>query len=47
MQRDELKDKLLEIVEQQRLYVKTIRDFQEECRKNEILVEKLNELGKN
>ncbi|XP_039257784.2 coiled-coil domain-containing protein 93-like [Styela clava] len=45
MHRDKLKDQYLELIEQQRLYVKTIHAFQEECRKNEILVEKLQSLG--
>lgn len=41
MKRDELNDKVLEHVEKQRLYFKTVKDFQEECRKNEILHSKL------
>lgn len=41
MKRDELNDKLLEHIEKQRLYFKTVKDFQEECRKNEILLSKL------
>lgn len=41
MKRDELNDKLLEYLEKQRVYFKTVKDFQEECRKNEILHSKL------
>lgn len=43
MKRDELNERHLDLVEKHRLYVKTIRDFQEECRKNEILSMKLNQ----
>ncbi|KAH3719408.1 coiled-coil domain-containing protein 93-like [Dreissena polymorpha] len=40
MRRDQLNDKYLDLVEKQRLYFKTVKDFQEECRKNEILLAK-------
>jgi len=43
MKRDELSERYRGLVEKHRLYVKTIRDFQEECRKNEILCSKLGE----
>ncbi|XP_076328201.1 coiled-coil domain-containing protein 93-like isoform X2 [Tachypleus tridentatus] len=43
MKRDQLNDQYLDLVEKQRLYFKTVRDFKEECRKNEILVAKLKE----
>nr|CAB3228779.1 coiled-coil domain-containing protein 93-like [Phallusia mammillata] len=43
MKRDELTEEYLALVEKHRLYVKTIRDFQEECRKNEILASKITE----
>ncbi|GIZ04140.1 coiled-coil domain-containing protein 93 [Caerostris extrusa] len=42
-QRDMLNDQLLDLIEKQRLYFKTVKDFKEECRKNEILVSKLKE----
>lgn len=41
MKRDQYNDEYLALVENQRLYFKTIKDFQEECRKNEILMSKL------
>ncbi|GIY48570.1 coiled-coil domain-containing protein 93 [Caerostris darwini] len=42
-QRDMLNDQLLDLIEKQRLYFKTVKDFKEECRKNEILMSKLKE----
>ena len=42
MKRDELNERYSELVEKHRQYVKTIRDFQEECRKNELLYQKLS-----
>lgn len=45
MQRDDSKDELLSLVEMQREYVKKIRDFQEECDKNQIIIEKLTKMG--
>ncbi|XP_063964183.1 coiled-coil domain-containing protein 93-like [Lytechinus pictus] len=41
MKRDQLNDTYLDLVEKQRLYFKTVKEFQEECRKNEILLSKL------
>ena len=41
MRRDQLSDQYLDLVEKQRLYFKTVKDFKEECRKNEILLSKL------
>ncbi|RUS75278.1 hypothetical protein EGW08_016970 [Elysia chlorotica] len=41
MKRDQLADQHLDLVEKQRLYFKTVKDFKEECRKNEILLSKL------
>ena len=41
MRRDQLNDQYLDLVEKQRLYFKTVKDFKEECRKNEILLAKL------
>eukprot|EP00106_Octopus_bimaculoides_P022968 XP_014790410.1 PREDICTED: coiled-coil domain-containing protein 93-like [Octopus bimaculoides] len=41
MKRDQFNDQYLELIESQRLYFKTVKDFQEECRKNEILLSKL------
>lgn len=46
MHRDALNDQLLDLIEKQRLYFKTVKDFKEECRKNEILVARLKEKGK-
>ncbi|KAL4222275.1 Coiled-coil domain-containing protein 93 [Mactra antiquata] len=40
MKRDQLNDTYLDLVEKQRLYFKTVKDFQEECRKNEVLLSK-------
>ncbi|GBM68132.1 Coiled-coil domain-containing protein 93 [Araneus ventricosus] len=45
-QRDMLNDQLLDLIEKQRLYFKTVKDFKEECRKNEIVVAKLKEKNK-
>jgi len=41
MKRDQLGDHHLDLIEKQRLYFKTVKDFKEECRKNEILLSKL------
>ncbi|XP_071102764.1 coiled-coil domain-containing protein 93-like isoform X1 [Haliotis cracherodii] len=41
MKRDRLNDDYLNLVEQQRLYFKTVKDFKEECRKNETLLRKM------
>ncbi|XP_005089338.2 coiled-coil domain-containing protein 93 [Aplysia californica] len=41
MKRDQLSDHHLDLIEKQRLYFKTVKDFKEECRKNEILLSKL------
>ncbi|XP_003214938.2 coiled-coil domain-containing protein 93 isoform X2 [Anolis carolinensis] len=41
MRRDQLNDEYLELLEKQRLYFKTVKEFKEECRKNEILLSKL------
>lgn len=41
MKRDQYNDEYLSLIENQRLYFKTIKDFQDECRKNEILMSKL------
>ncbi|XP_070210821.1 coiled-coil domain-containing protein 93-like isoform X2 [Littorina saxatilis] len=42
MKRDQLSDQYLDLVEKQRHYFKTVKDFKEECRKNEILLHKLH-----
>ncbi|NXN17226.1 coiled-coil domain-containing protein 93 [Indicator indicator] len=42
MRRDQLNDEYLELLEKQRLYFKTVKEFKEECRKNEMLQSKLN-----
>ncbi|XP_064386221.1 coiled-coil domain-containing protein 93-like [Halichondria panicea] len=44
-EKDRLNAIYLELVEKQRSYYKTVRDFQEECRKNEILISKLRAKG--
>jgi chromosome segregation ATPase len=41
MRRDRLNDEYLDLIDKQRVYYKTVKDFQEECRKNEILLAKL------
>ncbi|XP_067649707.1 coiled-coil domain-containing protein 93-like [Haliotis asinina] len=41
MKRDRLNDDYLNLVEQQRLYFKTVKDFKEECRRNETLLRKM------
>ncbi|XP_052091214.1 coiled-coil domain-containing protein 93-like isoform X1 [Mytilus californianus] len=41
MKRDRLNDQHLDLIEKQRLYFKTVKEFKEECRKNEILMSKL------
>ncbi|XP_053327908.1 coiled-coil domain-containing protein 93 isoform X1 [Spea bombifrons] len=43
MRRDQLNDEYLELLEKQRLYFKTVKEFKEECRKNETLLTKLRE----
>ena len=45
MKRDTLNDQYLEVVEQQRLYFKNIKEFKEECRRSEVLQAKLNAVG--
>ena len=41
MRRDQLNDQYLDLIEKQRLYFKTVKEFKEECRKNEILLNRL------
>lgn len=43
MRRDQLHDQYLDLIEKQRLYFKTVKEFKEECRKNEQLVSKPKE----
>ncbi|KAM8934070.1 coiled-coil domain-containing protein 93 [Pelodytes ibericus] len=43
MRRDQLNDEYLELLEKQRLYFKTVKEFKEECRKNETLLTKLKD----
>ncbi|XP_073503641.1 coiled-coil domain-containing protein 93 [Phyllobates terribilis] len=38
MRRDQLNDEYLEMLEKQRLYFKTVKEFKEECRRNEVLL---------
>ncbi|XP_040295954.1 coiled-coil domain-containing protein 93 [Bufo bufo] len=40
MRRDQLNDEYLEMLEKQRLYFKTVKEFKEECRRNEVLLSK-------
>eukprot|EP00117_Sycon_ciliatum_P001336 scpid63955/ scgid7041/ Coiled-coil domain-containing protein 93 len=44
--RDESNERYLQLVDQERLYYKTVRDFQEECSKNDTLIRKLRAAGK-
>uniref|UniRef100_A0A8C9PCA9 Coiled-coil domain-containing protein 93 n=1 Tax=Spermophilus dauricus TaxID=99837 RepID=A0A8C9PCA9_SPEDA len=41
MRRDQLNDQYLELLEKQRLYFKTVKEFKEEGRKNEMLLSKM------
>ncbi|XP_010622017.1 coiled-coil domain-containing protein 93 [Fukomys damarensis] len=41
MRRDQLNDQYLELLEKQRLYFKTVKEFKEEGRKNELLLSKV------
>uniref|UniRef100_A0A0F7ZCE9 Coiled-coil domain-containing protein 93 n=1 Tax=Crotalus adamanteus TaxID=8729 RepID=A0A0F7ZCE9_CROAD len=41
MRRDQFNDEYLELLEKQRLYFKTVKEFKEECRKNEMLLSKM------
>lgn len=43
MRRDQLNDEYLEMLEKQRLYFKTVKEFKEECRRNEVLLSKLKD----
>lgn len=45
MRRDQLNDEYLELLDKQRLYFKTVKDFKEECRKNEMLLSKFRAKG--
>ena len=45
LKRDTLNDQYLEVVEQQRLYFKSIKEFKEECRKSEMIQAKLSSMG--
>ncbi|KAJ8013047.1 hypothetical protein DPEC_G00049250 [Dallia pectoralis] len=45
MRRDQLNDEYLELLDKQRLYFKTVKEFKEECRKNEMLLSKLRTKG--
>ncbi|XP_060076830.1 coiled-coil domain-containing protein 93-like [Ylistrum balloti] len=40
MKRDRLNDSYLDLIEKQRLYFQTVKDFKEECRRNEMLLAK-------
>lgn len=44
MKRDQLSDQYLDIVEKERLYFKTVKDFKDECHKNELLLAKLDKI---
>ncbi|XP_023617747.1 coiled-coil domain-containing protein 93 isoform X3 [Myotis lucifugus] len=41
MRRDQLNDQYLELLEKQRLYFKTVKEFKEEGRRNEVLLSKM------
>ncbi|KAM9302474.1 coiled-coil domain-containing protein 93 [Gastrophryne carolinensis] len=43
MRRDQLNDQYLDLLDKQRLYFKIVKEFKEECRKNEVLLSKLKE----
>ncbi|KAJ3591949.1 hypothetical protein NHX12_007079 [Muraenolepis orangiensis] len=43
--RIKLNDDYLELLDKQRLYFKTVKDFKEECRKNEMLLSKMRASG--
>ena len=45
LKRDTLNDQYLQVVEQQRLYFKSIKEFKEECRKSEMIQAKLSSMG--
>ncbi|KAG1680461.1 Coiled-coil domain-containing protein 93 [Nymphon striatum] len=45
MKRDDLNDRYLDLIEKQRLYFKTVKDFKQECHKNEILMSKIKSQG--
>lgn len=45
MRRDQLNDQYLELLEKQRLYFKTVKEFKEEGRKNEILLSKMKAMA--
>ncbi|CAG5866017.1 unnamed protein product [Menidia menidia] len=45
MKRDQLNDEYLELLDKQRLYFKTVKEFKEECRRNEMLLSKLRAKG--
>jgi hypothetical protein len=44
-QKDRANDDYLSLVDKQRQYYKTVKEFQEECRKNEVLLMKVQSLG--
>ncbi|XP_074658832.1 coiled-coil domain-containing protein 93-like isoform X2 [Tubulanus polymorphus] len=43
MRRDGVNDEYLDLIEKQRLYFKSIKEFKEECRKNEIMLAQLRQ----
>ncbi|XP_054976917.1 coiled-coil domain-containing protein 93 isoform X1 [Sorex araneus] len=45
MRRDQLNDQYLELLEKQRLYFKTVKEFKEEGRKNEVLLAKVKAMA--
>ncbi|XP_048455187.1 coiled-coil domain-containing protein 93 [Rhincodon typus] len=45
MRRDQLNDEYLELLEKQRLYFKTVKEFKEECHINEMLLTKMRTKG--
>uniref|UniRef100_A0A8C4NED2 Coiled-coil domain-containing protein 93 n=1 Tax=Eptatretus burgeri TaxID=7764 RepID=A0A8C4NED2_EPTBU len=47
MRRDQLNDEYRDLLEKQRLYFKTVKEFKAECRKNEMLLSKLRAQSKD
>lgn len=43
MKQDELAERHSELIEKKRLYYKKVKEFQDECKKNEILTRKIQQ----
>ncbi|RWS22226.1 coiled-coil domain-containing protein 93-like protein [Leptotrombidium deliense] len=46
LKKDQLNEQYIDLVEKQRLYYKAVKEFKEECRKNEQLIVELQKLNK-